>query len=74
MRAIPLIFFLKGSYEEMRVSVSIVVSTKQSFLSSRCLKQNAKQNTVCSTTFHELETGKAKENELHSTNTVKAIS
>lgn len=42
MRAIPFIFFLKGSYEQVRVSVSIVVPTEEPFLSSRCLKQDAK--------------------------------
>lgn len=74
MRAIPFIFFLKGSYEQVRVSVSIMVPTKQPFLSSRCLKQNTKQNIVCATTFHELKTGKTKQNGVHSTNTGKAIS
>lgn len=44
----------------MRVSVSIMVPTKQPFLSSRCLKQNAKQSIVCSNTFLELQAGKAR--------------
>lgn len=46
MRAIPLIFLFKGSYEQMGVSVSIVVPTEQPFLPPRRLKKGTKKHCL----------------------------